>query len=171
MQAFKRFYVWGMNAKFYMGIYFVAIVFLTGVVTALTGGESLRLVHLLQMLIVAMGAALAQVLLLEGRHPRSAASLRVRSVLWVVGTAVATGACAAAFDWLEQAQSYGPWLLGGAWCWAAVPCCLDFGLNRKRIPAGWSRSWRPIGRPGKRNKKIPDGAEPSGIFHFIPSQQ
>lgn len=113
MQAFKRFYVWGMNAKFYMGIYFVAIVFLTGVVTALTGGESLRLVHLLQMLIVAMGAALAQVLLLEGRHPRSAASLRVRSVLWVVGTAVATGTCAAAFDWLEQAQSYGPWLLGG----------------------------------------------------------
>ena len=52
MSSFKRFYLWGMTAKLYMGIYFAAIVFVTGLITALYGGTSLRLVVLLEMFVL-----------------------------------------------------------------------------------------------------------------------
>ena len=50
MKAYKRLYVWTMNAKLFMSIYFVAVVFLTGIVIAVTGGNSIRLLTLVEVL-------------------------------------------------------------------------------------------------------------------------
>ena len=60
MSSFKRFYLWGMTAKLYMGIYIAAIVFVTGLITAIYGGTSLRLVVLLEMFAVSIAAGFSQ---------------------------------------------------------------------------------------------------------------
>lgn len=130
MKEFQKFYVWGMNAKFYMGIYFAALVFLSGLVTALSGGDSLKLIHLLQMLLLAMAVALVQVFLLEGKRTYSKREMGWRSALWVAGATGATVACALAFGWMEGLGGWCPWLLG---LFMAFGCCaMLLGLKFER---------------------------------------
>ncbi|MBU5626822.1 hypothetical protein KQI82_07830 [Oscillibacter sp. MSJ-2] len=130
MKEFKKFYVWGMNAKFYMGIYFAALVFLSGLVTAISGGDSLKLIHLLQMLLLAMVVALAQVLLLEGKRTYNSKEMAWRSGLWVAGAAGATVICALAFGWMEGLGGWCPYLLG---LFMTFGCCaMLIGLKFER---------------------------------------
>ncbi len=51
---YKRFYLFMLNAKCYMGIYFAGVVFVVGLVVFLSGGDSLSLLSLLQMLLVCL---------------------------------------------------------------------------------------------------------------------
>ena len=50
MKNFKRLYVWGLNMKYFMGLYFAALVFFSGCVLALFGIFTIRLLVLLEML-------------------------------------------------------------------------------------------------------------------------
>ena len=112
MSAFKRFYLWGMTAKLYMGIYFAAIVFVTGLITALYGGTSLRLVVLLEMFAVSIAAGFSQTWLLPPSVDFSRGILFGRSVLWLL---LATALCVVVSilgGWFQGLPTWCPWLLG-----------------------------------------------------------
>lgn len=112
MKEFKRFYVWGLNAKLYMGIYFTAIVFVGGLLTFLFGGEAFRLVTLLQMLIVSIIIALAQVFLLPDSADFSHRLFFGRSVCWLAICAVLVTAAALLCGWFAGLPAWCPWLMG-----------------------------------------------------------
>ena len=113
---FKRLYLFMLNAKFYMGIYFAGVVFVVGLVTFLSGGDSLGLLPLLQMLLLCFVLGLLEEGLLGSEADYTRGLFFGRSVLFLV---LSTLLCAGA-----------SWLLGwfgglAAWC---VPLFAAFML-------------------------------------------
>lgn len=112
MSSFKRFYLWGMTAKLYMGIYFAAIVFVTGLITAIYGGTSLRLVVLLEMFAVSIAAGFTQTWLLPPSLDFSRGILFGRSALWLLLSTALCTAVAILGGWFQGLPAWCPWLLG-----------------------------------------------------------
>jgi hypothetical protein len=112
MGDFKRFYIWGMNAKLYMGIYFAAIVFLSGALIAVFGGSSIPLLTLLQMLLVSFVIALVQVWVLPISTDLSKGVFFGRSIAWLLFSAALVATTARAFHWFALLPFWCPWLLG-----------------------------------------------------------
>lgn len=113
MDRFKQLYVWAMNAKLFMGLYFVVLVALTGIVTAISGGNSLGLLSLLEMLGLSVIIALLQVVLLDSRTDYSKGILFSRSVIWVIFSTVLIVVASIAFKWFAGLPAWGPYLLAG----------------------------------------------------------
>lgn len=112
MKAFKRFYVWGMNAKFFMGIYFTAFVFFSGIVTAIYGGTTLELMTLLQMLLASVVIGFSQAFILPDGIDYSKGILFTRSVCWLVLAGAVTVLCAVTCGWFAGLPGWCPLLLG-----------------------------------------------------------
>ena len=49
MKAFRRLYVWTLNAKLFMAFYFIMMVLVLALVTLLLGRDSVKLLTLLEM--------------------------------------------------------------------------------------------------------------------------
>lgn len=113
MNAFKKFYVWALNAKLFMAIYFVAIVFLSGLIIALTGGDAIRLIMLVEILIVSMAVAVLQCVLLDDKTDYSRGILFGRSVLWLALSVLITVIAALALRWFSGLPLWCPYALGG----------------------------------------------------------
>ncbi|MEA5011153.1 MAG: hypothetical protein VB100_05460 [Angelakisella sp.] len=111
MKEFKQFYLWGMNAKFYMGIYFAALVFLVGIVTLITGGDTLRVWSLFQMLIVSMIIGFGQALILGSGTDYSKGLFFSRSIVWILLSVGLTTAASYYFQWLSELPVWGYWIL------------------------------------------------------------
>ena len=111
MEDFKKFYVWGMNAKLYMGIYFAALVFLSGLLLVLYGVFTLSLYTLLQMLILSFAIALLQVWVLPISTDLSRGIFCVRSLLWLLFAHLCTGFCSMGFQWFSDLPPFLNWLL------------------------------------------------------------
>ncbi len=113
MNSFKKFFVWGMNAKFYMGLYFTALVFLVGLMTWFLGGETLKITTLLQMILSSMVIALVQVLVLPDSVDFSKSIFFGRSVGWLLFATACITITALLGDWFAGLPTWCPWLLGG----------------------------------------------------------
>ena len=113
MNAFKKFYVWGMNAKFYMGLYFSAMVFLGGLIVWGFGGDSLGIFTLLQMLLLCMGIAVVQAAMLPDSTDFSRGILFGRSLCWLLLSAAATVGTAILGGWFAGLPGWCSWLMGG----------------------------------------------------------
>ncbi len=111
MNEFKKFYAMAMNAKLFMSIYFVAVVFITGVITAIGGGDSIRLLTLVEMLGLCMIIAAAQCLLLDDKTDYSRGILFGRSALWLLFSAGLTLVAALVFQWFSGLPGWCPYLL------------------------------------------------------------
>ncbi len=123
MKAFKRFYVWMMNAKLFMAVYFVAVVFLTGIVIAVSGGNSIGLLPLVEMLVVCWMISLLQCALLDETTDYSKGVFFGRSCIWLVISTVLFVGASVYFKWFAGLPSWCPWLLG-----AFMPLGLSAGL-------------------------------------------
>jgi hypothetical protein len=101
MRWFRKAYVWAMNVKLFMALYFVVMAFAAGMVELLTGHDSLKLVTLLEMLLVCAVIGLLQSLLLSEGADYGRGVFFGRSVLWLaLSTAAAMGA-AVLFGWFS----------------------------------------------------------------------
>ncbi len=99
MKWFRKMYVLGMNAKLFMALYFIVMVFAQAVAVLLSGGDSIRLLTMLEMLMTCAVVAVLQWLLLSDSADYSGGVLFGRSVLWLLlSMAVITGA-ALLFQW------------------------------------------------------------------------
>lgn len=106
MRWFRKMYVWAMNAKLFMALYFIVMVFALGIVVLLSGGDSVRLLTLLEMLLVCAVIAALQALWLSDGTDYSHGVFFGRSVLWIgVSTGLALG-CALVFGWFA---GYAAW--------------------------------------------------------------
>lgn len=111
MKLFKGIYTWALNAKLYMGIYFVAVVFVTGIVVAITGGTSIELISLLQMLILSMIVAVLQCIMLDENTDYSKGIFFSRSLIWIVLSTLLTVAFSYLFNWFAGMPSWSHLLL------------------------------------------------------------
>ena len=117
MKWFRGFYVWAMNAKLFMALYFIVLVFGLGVITLLTGGDSVKLLTLLEMLLTGAAVAVLQVLLLSDSADYSRGVLYGRSILWLLLSGGIVLGAALLFGWLA-----------GSSVWVAVAFALFFML-------------------------------------------
>lgn len=101
MTGFKKFYLWGMNTKLYMGIYFAAIVFVCGLILALNGQTSLSLLVLLEMFILSFAVTILQSVLVPDTTDFSGGIFAARAMLWALASALMTFAASACLGWLD----------------------------------------------------------------------
>lgn len=112
MKGFQKFYLWGMHVKFYLGLYFAAMVALSGVITALYGGDSLRLTTLLQMLIVCLVVSLVQDRILPPELP-IARLFFGRSIAFLACSSLLVALSAQLGGWFPGLPGWCPWAMGG----------------------------------------------------------
>lgn len=113
MNEFRKFYLWGIHTKYHMGLYFAALVFLSGILTAFSGGDSLRLVVLLEMILVSFVTAVIQTWILPDSVDFSMGIFCKRSVLWLLLSVAITVAVCIWGGWFTGLPAWYPWLLGG----------------------------------------------------------
>ena len=112
MKTFKHFYIWGMDTKRDMGVYFSALVFLCGLVAACFGQTSLRLLVLLEMLVLSFAIAALQSFLLPEGTDYTRGLFFGRALLWAGGSALAIFAASLAGGWLAAGGALSCVLLG-----------------------------------------------------------
>lgn len=113
MKEFKKFYVWALNAKFFMAIYFLAIVFVIGVIGALCGKDSIELMTLLEVLLISAIIGFGQAILLPDTTDYSRGILFFRSAVWILASAAITVLGAALFSWFSGLPDWCIIALGG----------------------------------------------------------
>lgn len=108
MKWFRKMFVWAMNVKMFMALYYIVMSFALAAVTLLFGGDSLHMLTLLEMLLTSAAVAGLQAWLLNDSADYSRGVFFGRSVLWLaLSVLVATGA-ALALGWFA---AYPPWSL------------------------------------------------------------
>ncbi len=94
MKEFKKFYIFAMNAKLYMAIYFVATLFIVSLITFLFGGKAISILTLLEMLLVNLINGFLQEILLNDNIDYSHGILFGRSIAWIIlSVSISTFVC------------------------------------------------------------------------------
>ena len=130
MKWFRGFNVWAMNAKLFMALYFIVMVFALGAVTLVNGGDSISLLTLLEMLFTCAAVAALQAWLLSDSTDYSHGVLFGRSLAWLLLSTLVSAGAALLFGWFavvtyllsvpalnRRFQKAGHWIdriLGGA---------------------------------------------------------
>ena len=82
MEPFNRFYLWGLNTKYRMGLYFAAAVSFKGLVNALLGLWMVDTLILLEMLLACFAFACLETAIFP--HGKNLLAEKKRVVLWAV---------------------------------------------------------------------------------------
>ena len=105
MNGFNRFYLWGVNMKYHMGIYTVAGVFFKAIANALQGVYTVDSLTMLQMLVGSMLFASAETAIFpEGKAFGDSLG---RTALWVLLANVAFLGGALGFGWFRGIPVWG----------------------------------------------------------------
>lgn len=82
MEQFNRFYLWGVETKYRMGLYFSAAVFCKGLTGALLGRWSVETLTLLEMLLACFAFACAETALFPPGREQTREGQKKRIALW-----------------------------------------------------------------------------------------
>ncbi|MEA4912635.1 MAG: hypothetical protein VB092_08520 [Oscillospiraceae bacterium] len=138
MNWYKKMYVFALNAKLTMGVFYVAIVFVTAVITLCLGGTGVSAWSLLSMLLAAMLIGFSQELLL-GNADFSGSVFFGRSILWVVFSMAVTLGGALIFRWFAALPAWSVAVLGAVMLFGFIAMLVSqkfeweadaIGLNR-----------------------------------------
>ena len=111
MNAFNRFYLWGADTKYRMGLYFSACVFCKGVSTALLGESAIPILILLEMLLACFAFAGVESFFSPTGQDWSGPGLARRTAVWaVLGNVIFIG-CAWGLGWFPGVPVWGAALL------------------------------------------------------------
>ncbi len=108
MRWFRKLYVWSMNVKLFMAFYFLLILFALAVVEWISGGDSLKLLTLVEMLLACTVIGLIQEALLNDSVDYSKGVFFGRSIAWLILSTGATVGIGLLFGWFA---AYPPWSL------------------------------------------------------------
>lgn len=110
MKEFLRVYRWGMEMKFRMALYTMALIFFKGLANLQRGISQVSVWTMLQMLLAAMLLAILEsALFRSGALDRD--TLRRRTVVWAACANVLLVGGAAVFDWFAGTPTWGKGLL------------------------------------------------------------
>ena len=121
MEQFNRFYLWGVETKYHMGLYFSAAVSFKGLVSVLMGGWTVEILTLLEMLLACFAfACLETAIFPSGKNMLSE---RKRIVLWAALANVIFIGCGWMLRWFPGIPLWGALVLvlflesslGGMW--------------------------------------------------------
>lgn len=111
MELFNRFYLWGADAKYRMGMYTAALVFFKAIVNALMGEFSVASLTMLEMLLASFAFACAETVIFPtGKNWAGEGSAR-RTALWAVLANVIYIGCSLVFHWFSGIPVWGGALL------------------------------------------------------------
>ena len=99
MKFFRKLYVWSMNLKLFLSLYFMALIGLTAALEALTGGSALPLWMLVEALGASIVIAAMQNVLLNDTADYTHGVFFGRSVLWLLLSGAVIVATALLFGW------------------------------------------------------------------------
>ena len=111
MEQFNRFYLWGVNTKYRMGLYFSAAVFFKGLVNALLGLWTVDTLILLEMLLACFAfACLESAIFPHGKEwPKEGQGKRV--LLWAALANLIFAGCGWALCWFPGIPLWGALVL------------------------------------------------------------
>lgn len=101
MKKFKELYVWAMNMKLYMGIYFTAIIFFVSTMCLVQGKSEISYVTMLTVMVAATCAAILQDFILDSTCDYTKGIFFFRSLMWLVLSTLIVGVIAYAFTWFK----------------------------------------------------------------------
>ena len=84
MKEFKKFYLFGMNAKFYMGICFAAIVMIVSIVKVIFGETFISVWTLLEILLTSLIIGFSQAIILKDGTDYSKGIFFKKSFIWLL---------------------------------------------------------------------------------------
>ena len=118
MKAFRKLYVWALNAKLFMAFYFMMMVIILGLVTLLVGGDSVKLLTMLEMGLVCIVIGALQAFLLNDNTDYTRGVLFGRSIVWLAVSALLSTGAALLFGWFAggprwSAPAFGVFILIG----------------------------------------------------------
>lgn len=101
MREFIRFYGWGVNMKFHMAIYTLALTALEGFVQWLMGESVIPIVTLLEMMIVSLVISIIESLIFPREGSWEGAAMVRRTALWALVCNLGFIGGSAAFHWFS----------------------------------------------------------------------
>ena len=107
MQEFIRFYSWGVDMKFHMGLYFAALVFTNSLTRWLMGERSIPIQALLEMILTAFGGAVIESWIVPRCRELEGPSLTRRTALWVLVCNLGFLGGAVVFQWFQGVPLWG----------------------------------------------------------------
>lgn len=140
MENFNRFYLWGVNTKYRMGLYFSAAVFFKGLVNALLGDWTMNTIILLEMLLACFAFACLETALFP--HGKNLLAEKKRVALWAVLANVIFIGCACGLNWFPGIPLWGGLLLALFLEWALAAMWYALWLNAKRDTAALNQGLR-----------------------------
>ena len=109
MEQFNRFYLWGVETKYHMGLYFSAAVSFKGLVSVLMGGWTVEILTLLEMLLACFAfACLETVIFPSGKNMLSEGK---RIALWAALANLIFAGCGWALCWFPGIPLWGALVL------------------------------------------------------------
>ena len=111
MQKFINFYSWGVNMKFHMGIYAVALIFFNGLARWLMGERTIPILAFVEMALAAAVVAMAESWIFPRYQEWEGRALTRRTALWVLVCNLGFLGCSVAFGWFRGLPLWGGALL------------------------------------------------------------
>lgn len=136
MKEFFSFYRWGIQMKFHMSIYTIALIFFKSVVNLLQGSDVVSVWTMLEMLVLAMALAICETFLFPEEKELTPAALRSRTVVWAVLVNVLFLGGSLFFHWFSGVPAWGAaalvvFLEGGAFAmWIGMHVALKKDTDR-----------------------------------------
>ena len=115
MKWFRSMYVWAMNAKLFMALYFIVMVFALALVSVLSGVYSVPLLTLAEMLLTCAVIGFLQRLLLNDSVDYSHGVFFGRSVLWLAVSTVLVLGAALVMNWFAGFTYWALVAFGAFW--------------------------------------------------------
>lgn len=140
MEYFNRFYLWGVNTKYRMGLYFSAAVFFKGLVNALLGNWTVESLILLEMLLACFAFACLETALFPAG--KNMLSERKRIAVWGVLANMIFIGCAWTLNWFPGIPVWGGLLLVLFLEWALAAMWYALRLKEKWETAALNQGLR-----------------------------
>ena len=109
MEQFNRFYLWGVETKYHMGLYFSAAVSFKGLVSVLMGGWTVEILTLLEMLLACFAFACLESALFP--YGKNLLAEKKRVAAWAVLANVIFIGCGWGLRWFPGLPLWGGLLL------------------------------------------------------------
>lgn len=120
MNEFIRFYGWGVNMKFHMAIYTLALVATDGLVLWLMGERTVPILVLVEMMLVSFGVAVLESWIFPRDRAFEGRAMVRRTALWVLVCNLGFLGGAGAFGWFRGVP---------LWAAALLVLFLEWGLG------------------------------------------
>lgn len=103
MKSFVKFYKWGMNVKFHMALYTVAILCFAGIAALVWGDGAVSVWHMLQMLLLSFAMGIVEYALFPVERVLEGDALVKATILWAACANVLFVGGALVFGWFAIA--------------------------------------------------------------------